>query len=98
MFVWMVVSSILSILLFQAGWKTLPRQPAGIRLHRLWAWISLTLDAVLLLLTGGTAAHSWAAILYAVGVLYVTGLPEVRAYHGFDGPGPKPKGWDGDLA
>src|SRR3954452_614149 len=43
---WMVASSILSILLFQAGLKTLRDDPAGLRLHRLWAWISLALDVV----------------------------------------------------
>ncbi len=100
MFGWMVASSLLSILLFRAGWKTLRDDPDGIRLHRLWAWISLALDALLVLVSGGSAITSWAAVFYAVGVLYVTGSPEVRAYFGLDGryeKPAKPRGWDHDL-
>ena len=100
---WMVVSSILSILLFQAGLKTLRDDPAGLRLHRLWAWINLAL-AVLGVLASGRSSYSWAVLFYAVGVLYITGLSEVRAYYygGLDHGKPvkagKPGGWDDDFA
>lgn len=75
----MVVSSGLSIILFLAGWKTLRDDPAGVRLHRIWAWISLAL-ALISVATSGRSSHPWIDLFYAVAVLYVTGLPEVRAY------------------
>jgi hypothetical protein len=78
--VWLVGASLLSILLFQAGWRTLKGDPSGIALHRIWAWISLVLDALALLTTGGLHAGSWWGVIYAVGVLYATRLPEVEAY------------------
>src|SRR3954466_14551999 len=53
---WLVLASLLSILLFQAGWRTLQGDPSGIALHRIWAWISLVLDALALLTTGGLHA------------------------------------------
>jgi hypothetical protein len=82
--VWMAASSILSILLFNAGWKTLKDNPAGITLHRLWAWISLALDAIALLGSGGTAPNSWTGIVYAIAVLIITSSPEVTSYYSFD--------------
>ena len=96
-FAWLVASSILSILLFQAGLKTLRDDPAGVRLHRLWAWISLAL-ALLGVLSSGRSSYSWSTLFYAVGVLYVTGLPEIRAYYGEFGPGkPLKAGKPGSL-
>ncbi|WP_435006204.1 hypothetical protein P12x_003832 [Tundrisphaera lichenicola] len=88
---WLTASSFLSILLFLAGWKTIHDDPGGIHLHRLWAWISLALDAVALLASVGTAPNSWTGIAYAIGVLYVTSRPDVLAYYGFY-PGTKPTG------
>jgi hypothetical protein len=97
---WLVASSLLSILLFVAGLRTLRDDPSGLGLHRLWAWISLVLS-VLTLLGSGRSSSSWAGLAYAVTVLYVTGLPEVRAYvYGslaHSKPG-KPGHWDDDLA
>ena len=60
---WLAASSILSILLFNAGWKTLRDDPAGIRVHRLWAWISLALDIIALIGSGGTAPNSWTGVV-----------------------------------
>ncbi|WP_435016854.1 hypothetical protein TA3x_004435 [Tundrisphaera sp. TA3] len=77
---WLIAASILSVMLFMAGWRTLQGDPSGIRLHRTWAWISLVLDAVGLLISGGLYVGSWWGVLYAVGVLYVTRTPEVLAY------------------
>lgn len=77
---WLVGASILSVILFLAGWRTLQGDPYGIRLHRGWAWISLILDALGLLISGGLHAGSWWGVLYAVGVLYVTRTPEVLGY------------------
>ena len=97
---WMAASSILSILLFNAGWKTLKGDPAGIRLHRLWAWISLALDVIGLLGSGGTAPNSWTGVVYAIAVLYITSTPEVLSYYGFDPRArpPKPGVWNDELA
>ncbi len=100
-FTWMAASSILSILLFQAGLKTLRDDPAGVRLHRVWAWISLGLT-LLGVVFSGRSSYSWTTLFYAVGVLYVTGLPEVRAFageFGFGKPikGGKPDPWDDEL-
>jgi hypothetical protein len=96
---WMAASSILSILLFNAGWKTLKDDPAGIRLHRLWAWISLALDVIALIGSGGTAPNSWTGVAYAIAVLYITSSPEVLSYYGFDPrvKPPKPGVWTDDL-
>ncbi len=77
---WMVASSFLSFLLARAGWRTLHDDPSGIRLHRTWAWISLALDAVGLLLSGGTLPNSWVGISYALLVLHVTNLHDVQLY------------------
>jgi hypothetical protein len=97
---WLVACSILSILLFKAGLDTLRDDPAGIHLHRLWAFISLALDLVGLMATGGMAANSWTGLIYAGAVLYLTNLPEVRAYYGVApraAPG-KPPVWVDDMA
>ena len=97
---WLFVSSILSVLLFVAGLRTLRDDPSGISLHRLWAWISLILT-VLSLLGSGRSSSSWVSLAYAVTVLYVTGLPEVRAYvygHFSHAKPGKPGSWDHDLA
>ena len=101
-FAWMIASSVFTILLFQAGLKTLRDDPAGVRLHRIWAWISLAL-ALLDVVASGRSSYSWGTLLYAVGVLYVTGLPEVRALAGEFGhekpiKAGKPSPWDDDLA
>ena len=77
---WLIGSSLLSLLLFFAGWKTWRGDPEGIRLHRLWAGISLVLDVLALLTTGGLHAGSWWGVVYAAGVLYATRMPEVLAY------------------
>lgn len=77
---WLIGASILSVILFLAGWRTLWGDPSGVRLHRNWAWISLVLDAVGLLISGGLYVGSWWGVLYAVGVLYVTRTPEVLQY------------------
>jgi hypothetical protein len=98
-FLWMVASSILSILLFQAGLKTLRDDSAGVRLHRLWAWISLAIAVFTVLAPGRASSYSWFGLFYAVGVLYVTGLPEVRAYFGeipLKRSG-KPEAWDDEF-
>jgi hypothetical protein len=96
--IWMAASSILSILLFNAGWKTLKDDPAGIRLHRLWAWISLALDLIALIGSGGTAPNSWTGVGYAVAVLIITSSSDVIAYYGLDPrvKPPKPGVWTDD--
>ena len=40
------LKSLLSLLLFAAGWKTLQGDPAGRAYHRLWAWMIVVLDVV----------------------------------------------------
>ncbi len=95
----LLVGSILSLLLFTAGWRTLRDDPSGVDLHRRWAWISLALDVVALILSGGLWASSWWGVAYALGVVYATGLPEVRAYCGerpFATAG-KPAAWDDEA-
>ena len=102
MLVWLFAGSILSIVLFRAGVMTLRDDPAGVRLHRLWAWLSLGL-AMLGVLASGRSSYSWTILIYAVGVLYVTGRPVVRAYCGEEKPGKlvgagRPGRWDGESA
>lgn len=72
-----IVSSLLSFLLLYAGYRILRGDPAGVSLLRTWAGISLIYDALILLFTGGFAATSWAAVLYAVAVLYFTRPAEI---------------------
>ncbi len=94
---WIVLSSILSLLLFVAGWRTLRGDPSGIALHRTWAWISLALDAVALLASAGASPTNWGGLIYALIVLYAINLPEVVAHAHGGGPavGPgKPPAWD----
>lgn len=67
-----VVSSLMSFVLLWAGWLILRGDPGGVPLLRYWAWISLILDTLTLLLTGGITPTSWGALLYAVAVLYFT--------------------------
>lgn len=59
--IYLVFSSFLSFVLLSAGWLTLRGDPSGITLHRTWAWISLVLDALTLLMTGGyrPAGSAW---------------------------------------
>jgi len=77
---WLVVGSCLSLFLLSAGWRTLADDPSGVDRHRTWAWISLVLDAVALLLSGGLWASSWWGVIYALFVLHATNRPEVHAY------------------
>jgi hypothetical protein len=92
----MIGSSGMSVLLGLAGWRTLKDDPASVQLHRIWGWISLAL-ALLGALSSGRSVYSWALLAYSVGVIYVVGRPEVRAWAGEvgfvrakKGPGP----WD----
>jgi hypothetical protein len=91
----MVAQSILSILLFSAAWHTMHGDPRGRSQHKTWAWINLVLDGLDLILTGGLSPASWWGVAYAIGLLFVMDLPEVRAY--FDRasfvPPPKPGGY-----
>jgi hypothetical protein len=72
--------SVLAILLFCGGWNTLVGAPSGRELLRLWAWISLVLDGLTLVVTGGLSPTSWWGLIYALAVIVVTDWPEVRAY------------------
>ena len=81
--------SILSLILFYAGLKAWNGEPEGRSLHRTWAKITLVVDALDLLLTGGIDPTAWWGLAYAVGVLYVTDQPEARAYLA----GPPPLGF-----
>jgi hypothetical protein len=76
----MLASSLLSILLFAAAWHTFLGDPAGRDLHKLWAWLNIALDIVVLVFTLGLSPTSWCGLVYACAVLYVMDLPEVRAY------------------
>ncbi len=73
------LSSFLSFLLLSAGWKTLQGDPRGISQHRLWAWLSIILDALSLLGSGGLAANGYFGLIYAVAVLYYTTPREIES-------------------
>lgn len=75
--VYLIFSSFLSFVLLSAGWLTLQGDPRGITLHRTWAWISLALDALTLLMTGGLTP-GWFGLIYAIAVLYFTTPREVE--------------------
>jgi hypothetical protein len=70
----------LSLLLFKAAWSTWQGSPDGRVYHRRWAWITIALDLLALMLTAGMSPASWWGLIYAIAVLYVMDLPEVRAY------------------
>lgn len=85
-----VVSSLTSFLLLYAGWLILRGDPAGVSLLRLWAWISLIYDTLVVIFSGGLAATSWAAATYALAVLYFTRPPEIERQWGApDGSSPR---------
>ncbi|HEV3163581.1 MAG TPA: hypothetical protein VGZ22_06035 [Isosphaeraceae bacterium] len=84
-----LIRGCLSILLFLAAWRTWEGDPSGLTLHTSWAWITIALDVVNLMLTSGLSPSSWWGLVYAVFVLYVMNQPEVRAY--FDRGGYPPK-------
>ena len=90
-----LLSSSMSFMLLWAGWLILQGDPGGIKLLRLWAWISLIFDALTLLFSGGTAPTSWGALIYAFAVLYFTRPDEIDHRWTVDsGPSPyqgKPK-------
>ena len=75
-----IAQSILTIVLFVAAIATLQGEPSGRTLHVWWASINIILDALSLLLTAGLSPSAWWGLAYAAAVLYVMGLPEVRAY------------------
>lgn len=75
---YLLLSSFLSFLLLSAGWKTLQGDPRGISQHRTWAWLSIVLDAVSLLVSGGIAANGYFGLIYAVAVLYFTTPREIH--------------------
>ncbi len=75
--IYLVFSSFLSFVLLSAGWLTLRGDPSGITLHRTWAWISLVLDALTLLMTGGLSP-GWFGLVYAISVLHFTSPREVE--------------------
>jgi hypothetical protein len=76
----MILSSLLSVILFFAAWHTFLGEPAGRELHRLWAWCNVVLALLALALAWGNSTASWFGLIYAGVVLWVTDLPEVRAY------------------
>jgi hypothetical protein len=76
----MIALSVLSILLFSAALHTAKGDPTGRSLHQGWAWLTLILDGLALVVTGFLSPMAWWGLLYAIGVLYVMSQPEVRAY------------------
>jgi hypothetical protein len=70
----------LSILLFTAAWYSWRGDPLGWVYHRRWAWITIALDVLALILTFGVSAAGWWGLIYAILVLYVMDQPDVRAY------------------
>ena len=84
-----LLSSSMSFMLLWASWLILRGDPGGIKLLRLWAWISLIFDALTLLFSGGTAPTSWGALLYAFAVLYFT-RPEAIDFRGSVASGRSP--------
>lgn len=78
----MLCFSALSILLFMAAWSTLQGNPSGPGLFRLWAWINIVVDGVVLIFTGGLSPAAWFGLAFGICVLYVLHEPAVRAYFG----------------
>jgi len=72
----------LSVLLFMAGWRTWQGHPSGVSLHTTWAWITIALDVVNLMITSGLSPASWWGLAYAGFVLFVMSQSDVRAYFG----------------
>ena len=94
-----ILSSLLSFLLLYAGWLILRGDPRGVALLRTWAWVSLIYDVLILLFSGGFAATSWAAVTYALAILYFTRPPEGeprRPAPGSSGPHPGKPNYAGD--
>jgi hypothetical protein len=90
----MILHSLLSLLLFLAGWNTLRGDPSGRSLHQTWAWINIILDGLALLFSHGIAPGSWLGLAYAIALILIMDQPEVRAYfdHRSLPPGYKPEG------
>ncbi len=95
---WFVASPTLSLVLFFAAWTMLNDDPRTLKLNRSWARISLTIDALVLVVLGmanvpGQLFMPLGIVLidliYASIVLYAAGLTKVRAYFG-DVSQPKP--------
>lgn len=80
LFVFALVRGCLSVLLFMAGWRTMHGEPSGLTLHTTWAWITVALDVVNLMLTAGLSPSSWWGLAYALFVLWVMSRPQVLAY------------------
>jgi hypothetical protein len=76
----LIAQSILTVILFIAGLATLRGDRAGRTLHQWWAWINIVVDCLALLLTWGLSPAAWWGLVYALAILYVMGLPEVRSY------------------
>lgn len=71
---------LLSILLFSAGWQTWKGRPGGRSRHKTWAWITVGLDLLTLLFTGGIDPGAWTRLIYAVVLIYVLDQREIRDY------------------
>jgi hypothetical protein len=93
------VRSFLSLVLFSAAWNTWAGLPTGRSHHLLWAWLTIILDLIDLLLTWGWNPATWWGLVYAVCLIYVMDLPEVRAYFEREVPGApfKPGGFPDDA-
>lgn len=76
----LLAHSILSILLFIAGWKTWTGEPGGRPLHLAWAWIIVVIDVIDLVFTGGIDPGAWVRLIYAAIVILVMRRDDVRAY------------------
>ncbi|QDV36702.1 hypothetical protein [Tautonia plasticadhaerens] len=76
----LVLQSILSVLLFAAGWKTWGGDPGGRPLHLAWAWTTVVLDLVDLAFTAGIDGGAWIRLIYAIGLIMVMNRDDVRAY------------------
>lgn len=93
----LLLQSILSVLLFSAGWKTWGGAPGGRSLHLAWAWITVVLDLLDLAFTAGIDGGAWIRLIYAIGVIVVMNRDDVRAYFDRDNVRPfhaKPAGRD----
>ncbi len=74
---YLIASSLMSFVLLWAGWLTLVGDPRGVPLLRFWAWISVGLDTLSLLMTGGISP-GWFGLAYAIAVLYYTSPREIE--------------------
>lgn len=84
------LKSLLSLVLFVAAVKTWSGEPEGRSLHKLWAWITLVLDALDLLLTAGLDPGAWWGLVYAGLLIYLLDQPDMVAY--FEGRLPDGRG------